>query len=288
MARWANTSYRYSRPSTPWAVLNSVSDGLEFGTSYDDGLIAEFKARVPQSARRWDPAAKRWLVDTAYGLVCTQLALRFLGIALTVPTITAPAVTETRLLRLEYLGRVKDRDGGERTAFGYVDGGWGAVFPEAALRSWFDPEPQRPGEGRTLYVVLTLKRTATVDEVRSAYRRLARQWHPDVCREPDAAEQFKVITAAYQVLSDDLKRRKYDAGLALAATVRTQTTPSWVCDRGYVPPLRCGWVLAEGTSKLGRFVVDTILQWEDITRDDGKVLVTTWVAGDDKFTSVWR
>jgi len=61
------------------------------------------------------------------------------------------------------------------------------------------------------YTVLGVSRTASEKEVRSAYRRLARQWHPDV--NPGNAEaeaKFKEINAAYEVLSDADKRKKYD------------------------------------------------------------------------------
>ena len=62
-----------------------------------------------------------------------------------------------------------------------------------------------------LYETLGLKRSADEKEIRQAYRRLARQHHPDVNPgDPDAAERFKSINAAYEVLSDSDKRAKYD------------------------------------------------------------------------------
>lgn len=63
---------------------------------------------------------------------------------------------------------------------------------------------------RDYYEVLGVSREASKEDIRSAFRRLARQYHPDVNKEPGAAEKFKEINEAYQVLSDDEKRARYD------------------------------------------------------------------------------
>lgn len=62
------------------------------------------------------------------------------------------------------------------------------------------------------YDVLGVSREATPEEIRKAYRKLARQLHPDVNPSPDAAEKFKEVTHAYDVLSDQEQRRRYDLG----------------------------------------------------------------------------
>ncbi|MBI4260477.1 MAG: molecular chaperone DnaJ [Actinobacteria bacterium] len=61
-----------------------------------------------------------------------------------------------------------------------------------------------------LYGVLGVSRDATDDEIKRAYRRLARELHPDVNGDPGAEQRFKEVTAAYEVLSDPAKRRRYD------------------------------------------------------------------------------
>ena len=63
-----------------------------------------------------------------------------------------------------------------------------------------------------LYGVLGVGKTATADEIKKAYRKLARELHPDVNPDQSAQERFKQVTAAYEVLSDDQQRAKYDRG----------------------------------------------------------------------------
>jgi molecular chaperone DnaJ len=63
---------------------------------------------------------------------------------------------------------------------------------------------------RDYYDVLGVGRNAGDDELKAAFRKLARQYHPDVSKEPDAEEKFKEVNEAYGVLSDAEKRARYD------------------------------------------------------------------------------
>lgn len=63
---------------------------------------------------------------------------------------------------------------------------------------------------RDYYDVLGVQRTASKDELKKAYRRLAREYHPDISKQDGSDEQFKEINEAYEVLSDDDKRAAYD------------------------------------------------------------------------------
>src|SRR5215207_10057795 len=68
-----------------------------------------------------------------------------------------------------------------------------------------------PVQFKDYYEVLGVSRTASDDDIKKAFRKLARQYHPDVAKnKKEAEEKFKEINEAYEVLSDAEKRRKYD------------------------------------------------------------------------------
>ncbi|MGP1581017.1 MAG: DnaJ C-terminal domain-containing protein [Wolinella sp.] len=63
---------------------------------------------------------------------------------------------------------------------------------------------------KSLYETLGVDQSATAEEIKRAYRKLARQYHPDINKEAGAEEKFKEINAAYEILSDAKKRAQYD------------------------------------------------------------------------------
>src|SRR5579862_7751112 len=65
-------------------------------------------------------------------------------------------------------------------------------------------------EFKDYYTTLGLSRTATDEEIKRAYRKLARKYHPDVSKEKNAEERFKEVQEAYEVLKDPKKREAYD------------------------------------------------------------------------------
>jgi len=65
-------------------------------------------------------------------------------------------------------------------------------------------------EYRDYYKILGVARTATADDIKKSYRRLARKFHPDVSKEKDAEQKFKQVQEAYEVLKDPEKRAAYD------------------------------------------------------------------------------
>lgn len=63
---------------------------------------------------------------------------------------------------------------------------------------------------KSLYQTLNISENANADEIKKAYRKLAREYHPDINKSPEAEEKFKEINAAYEILSDPQKKAEYD------------------------------------------------------------------------------
>ncbi|RYF83861.1 MAG: J domain-containing protein [Comamonadaceae bacterium] len=86
------------------------------------------------------------------------------------------------------------------------------------------------------YSALGVDRGASHDELRKAYRKLARKYHPDVSKEPDAEPRMKEVNEAWEVLQDDEKRAAYDA---LAERVASGAYAADASGHGFTPPH--GW-----------------------------------------------
>jgi curved DNA-binding protein len=80
-------------------------------------------------------------------------------------------------------------------------------------------------EYQDYYKILSLERDATPDQIKQAYRKLARKYHPDVSKEADAEKRFKEIGEAYAVLKDPEKKAAYD-----------QMGSNWSGGQGFNPP----------------------------------------------------
>jgi hypothetical protein len=255
---------------------------------YDDEFVADFKLAVPYTARRFDRANVRWIVAAKYGTQLRDLILDHFAINVSVPAIARRASMTTQLLDLRYIGVPKVRDDGTVTAYGWVDGGWTTIWPLSVLKSWFEPglDDDKPNDAATLYAVLGIKRNTPQVEIKSAWRKMARRWHPDMSSDPDATRQMQRINEAYEILKEPGPRARYDAGLKLQAAAGQSAQP--VIKNGqWRPPYRCGMVLAQGIEEIGRLNVKRILQWQDIVNAQGQILVSYWRFGDDSYSERW-
>lgn len=285
----------------PRCTLTPADDGLALSSPYDPAFVAAFKALVPPPARRWDGTSKRWLISPAQARAVADLCETFFMERPAVPTVqAAPVGPQIRVFRIEYLGACKPRDDRSVSATGYCEGAWSVIAPEPVLRLWFegapkaDVAPEQPTAPTTYYALLGVAQDADEGAIKAGYRRMARQWHPDACREPDAHERFLAIRDAYNILSDPQLRRKYNVGLLFeerATRDAERRSPrdfrNVVQPDFFRAPLRCGMVLAEATPALGRWSLTKILAWDDITNDLGEVLVASWDNDREEIVRKW-
>lgn len=266
------------------ALLARGTD-IEVVTPYNQQFVTALKTQVPYSARRYDPETKRWLVAGKYGTEIQTMILKYFGRSVPLPKL-ANNTPIMNLIEVLYLGRAKIRVDGTSSASGWHNNGWNVVFPTKALKAYFQPSfgPDQP-DMSTLYSLLGIPGRASAAEIQTGFRRMAKQWHPDVCREPDAQEMFLKIKDAYETLSNPGKRARYDLGLKMAATLNMKQSQR--ADVEYTPPFRSGLVLASYTEQVGLKVVERIHHWADVVDAQGRTLVSSWASGADAPTLNW-
>lgn len=277
---------------------------LSINTPFNRDFVYQLKRDIPAGDRAW--VKPDWVVTRRHEQNIIKIIRDVFNEDPHIIDDTAQASTPIiRMIKLEYLGRCKDKFPDEPMASGWVDGNWSVAFRESALRSFFEGTDTTPQAQSTTprddsyYGTLGIPMFSPAEDIKKAYRRMARQWHPDVNKgDPDADEMFKKINTANSVLSDPPKKKKYDfilritvdqlkADSFLEQLKKSASSYSGYDDvYGYRAPYKCGLLLVEGTITLGRLVVSKIHSWDDII-ENGKMMVSSWPAGADKFVIQW-
>jgi hypothetical protein len=120
-----------------------------------------------------------------------------------------------------------------------------------------------------LYAILGVSRTASSSEIKSAYRRLARIYHPDVNTDPGASEQFASINEAYRTLMDEARREQYDRAEAARTTRELDIQMARAAQAAHVARRVHYQEMAD------RIVVDWVKKEKAETRARGKAIYTT-------------
>lgn len=283
------------------AILKAVNGSIEFYSRYDVDLVGGVKM-LPYAERKWEPSKKCWIVAMQHKDYLIKLCDNVLGHPPSLQgQFTLDKTKHTKLFRVEYIGGLKDRGDGKLSAMGAVQGSqkplfgddiqsldWSILFYESVLRDYFEGDDSKESVVMTtLYSKLALKRTATQNEIKLAWRKMVKRYHPDINKDDDAAEMSIAINHAYEVLRNPATRKKYDAGLTLQLAAQKDPFNQFKSMTQYwKPPIRCGLIMADGYYEVGRFVVEKILQWTDIV-ENGRTLVTSWDVGTNSLIRNW-
>jgi hypothetical protein len=275
---------------------------ISIRSPFNRGFVDGLKLAIPTIYRAFNGEDKTWLVANDYVGTALQLVARCYNAPGFHPNLISQTIRPVhKEIRLRYIGSTKEEHGasGEEFALGMVGNEWPLIFSRDLLESFFegkdfpDPTQQAPKKKGTLYTVLAISNTATEEELKKAYRRMALQWHPDTCKEPDAQDRFIEIQAAYEVLKDSDQRKRYDIALRLEASSFDLDTRASVrrvrifAATGYRTPLRNGILKVECHDFIKRLMIDRILAWDDVVDEHGRTLIASWKMGDKQPTEVW-
>jgi len=277
------------RASQRPSILTLEKGSLIVSTTYNQSLVDAIKS-LPYSERKYDPGRKIWLVDPRHSYLIANWIEEYIGDRVSIPPLPVAGVSRIKqYLNIRYVGACKTRTDGSSTALGLMGEEWKVIFPEQVLRDFFDGSRAAPGQSESYFSVLGVSQSASADEITSGFRRMAKLWHPDICKEENAAETFMRIKAAYDILSDPNKKARYIAGLAFEAMAGNQAPriSANQASYGYRAPLRSGRILIEGKNKSSMIEVSKIFSWDDIVDSQGRILVTSWPSGAKQPIEEW-
>jgi len=265
------------------------SGGYKVLTPFNRNFVDALKIEIPTTGRKWEPTSKCWYVSETHGAKLKELIDSHYGVDVQMPVILgAKNASFETTFQADYVANCKGDSPELAAASVHCNGGWNARIPEKVLRVWFKQAAasEAANAPQTLYAVLGCDEKSSDLEIKKAFKRAARQWHPDLCKEPEARDMFERIKAASEVLLDVIRRAKYNAGLAFEKMARSPKSRHHVSRyASFTPILRCGKLTVKGRVDLGMLIVEEILKWDDIENEIGQTMVSFW-AGDN-YSVMW-
>lgn len=206
-------------------------------------------------------------------------------------------VVQEITLDLRYIGNPKEREG-VMVSLAQVEGGWNVAIPQDVQKVFWQKRNgerlllRRAGQpvGQGYYALLGVGNQATESEIKTAYRRLAFQAHPD--RGGDA-DEFRKIQSAYETLSDPSRRRKYDMLLQMTSGQERQgvwynvvAVPLGLMS-DFRSPYKYGQLRVKGRGRVeARFDVEEILDWAILVRP-GQIMEARWDVFAERMNQVF-
>lgn len=296
-----------AQPAQPRITIREHEGVYLINFAYDQRVVDLFKRHILPAHRSFKKDLNNgWLIHPdAIETACLQFEAVYGGKITRPAPIQNPIKPDVRveIFRVEYVGSCHQRmanpkgiSGPYYSAYGaFSPKVWGVEFPEEVLKSFFGLSVNLNKQGiETFYQILLVQENCDFQSLKSAHRRLVRQWHPDLCKEPDANDRFRAIQEAYEILCDPIRRRKYDAGLFFerqnqGGDLAPDLNPfkdQW----GYRSPLTSGLITVKGiqSSVMTRFLAHEILSWEDLKNDKDQVAVSSWKSGQETYQIIWR
>lgn len=281
-----------NKPTTEIKLLGEPA-GIRVIVPYKKAFQLEVFDRmsgyIPQSDRSFNKPDNTWLVEYKWGKRLAQSIEKHFGVVVDAPmppqTLNNSKIYRTRY-KIEYIGQPKWK-GDNNYSSCFVNDSWNFIIPEQVIVDFLLTKgmnvKRKSDENKTLYDILSgpqlvVNMSSSQEDIKRAFRFMARQWHPDVCKEPDATERFKEINGAYQKLSDPKEKSKYDAANRIAQTITDRQFKPKVThmQQGVQLPSRCGWLTVDAERSARGITVTRIYGWEEII-ENGKALVTSWM-----------
>lgn len=265
-------------------ILMGVTGSVGFLKSAYNPIVTEEIKRLPSWARAWNADAREWEIAPPLMPLLAARLTALTGQPLDAPPADAYRPPASVTIEALYVGKVKGEGEGAAAHVMTLSRQWRAALWGPAVYRWFGATPASANTPATLYELIGASPDASAAELANAIKRQLRQWHPDVCREPDAAERTRQLLEARAILLDPAQRARYDAGLEAARLAGVRATAS---GDEYRSPLRSGRITGLGYKIVDRWVVHEIRHWDDLVDDRGRVAVVSWPNGADAPVVTW-